>query len=689
MKFKIILGFVLTILIGSSLYAQVHTPVKWQFAARALHGSEVELMFTATLDAGWHIYSQHLSPDGPLPTTFTFQPSPDYSLAGAVHEKSTPLKSYDETFLMDIVWFEGTVVFTQNVKLHTSSTSIQGRIAFMVCNDEMCLPPDEVTFSIPVQQYESVKPIPSKQPIKKLKLPAQADSLPADTSSIAVTVNDFRGDSLGASDNTVVIPVKAPAQHPSLWTIFFGGLLGGFAALFMPCIFPMIPFTVSYFTKQADKSAVGYALLYGLSIILLYVGIGLLITVIFGSDALNALSTHGFFNFFIFLLLIVFAASLLGAFEITLPSSWVNGASEKSDHGGITGIFFMAATLALVSFSCTAPIVGTLLVEATTMKRYIAPAIGMFGFSLALALPFTLFALFPKWLHALPKSGSWLTTFKTTLGFLELALALKFLSNVDLAYHWEWFDREVFLVLWIIIFGMLGFYLLGKVTLAHDKATSSIGTARLFLSVMVLAFTLYMVPGLWGAPLNAISAFLPPAHTQDFNLYTHTLTASTHSNHSGTPRKYDDIFHAPYNLNAFFDYEEGMAYAKKMHKPVMLDFTGHACVNCRRMETVVWSDPRILKMLQDDYVVIQLYVDDKTLLPPSEQTLSSYSGKTIQTIGNKWSDFQASVFKTNSQPWYVLLNPDGRILGTPQGAEFNIDQYKKFLDTGMQAFRDP
>ena len=487
-------------------------------------------------------------------------------------------------------------------------------------------------------------------------------------------------------------PAPAAPEKSSLWVTFLAGLLGGFAAVLMPCIFPLLPMTVSFFTKRSGTRAKGIrnALVYGASIIVIYVALGLLITVVFGADALNNLATNGIFNFFFFLLLVVFGASFLGAFEIMLPTKWANKMDEKADEGGLLGIFFMAATLALVSFSCTGPIIGTLLVQAATMGQLLGPAVGMFGFALALALPFTLFSLFPGWMASLPKSGGWLNSVKVTLGFLELAFALKFLSNVDLAYHWQWFDREVFLVLWIVIFGMMGLYLLGKLRFSHDSDLPFITLPRLFLSIIVLSFTLYLVPGLWGAPLRAVSAFLPPQDTQDFDLYTPSLLApaggSAVAPTSTAPHKYADLFHAPLGLPAFFDYDEGMAYAKQVGKPVLIDFTGHACVNCRKMEANVWPDKQVLPLLRDKYVLIQLYVDDKTELPAAEQTVSKLSGKTLKTIGNKYSDFQASRFNTNSQPYYVLLGRDGNVLVPPQGANYEVENFASFLNSGLKAY---
>lgn len=505
-----------------------------------------------------------------------------------------------------------------------------------------------------------------------------------------------KNNSVGETGNKQAVKKAThnPEKQQTLWAIFIAGLLGGFAALLMPCIFPMLPLTVSYFTKsgKSKEGAISKALLYGFFIILIYVVLGLAVTVVFGADALNSLSTNGVFNFFFFLLLVVFAASFLGAFEINLPSSWANKMDQNSDKGGIAGLFFMAATLSLVSFSCTGPIIGTLLVQAATTGALLGPAIGMFGFALALAIPFALFALFPGLMQSLPRSGGWLNSVKVTLGFLELALALKFLSNVDLAYHWHWFDREVFLVLWIVIFALMGIYLLGKLKLSHDSELPYVSVPRLFLAIIVLAFTVYMIPGLWGAPLKSISAFLPPQDTQDFDLYTPGLTGGGNNNANvitdNTTHKYTDLFHAPLKLNAYFDYKEGVEQAKKVHKPVMIDFTGHACVNCRKMEANVWPDKAVLPLIRDNYVLIQLYVDDKTELPANEQYTSKFSGKQITTVGALNSDIQASKFNSNSQPDYVLLDPQTeQTLVAPQGAVYDVVLYAAYLQSGLDEFK--
>lgn len=491
--------------------------------------------------------------------------------------------------------------------------------------------------------------------------------------------------------NTQNIAITAtPEVKKSLWGIFLAGLIGGFAALLMPCIFPMLPLTVSFFTKQSGSRANGIskALLYGLFIIIIYVALGMIITILFGSDALNALSTNGVFNFIFFLLLVAFAASFFGAFEITLPSSFVNKMDAKSDKGGLVGLFFMAFSLSLVSFSCTGPIIGTLLVEAASKGERLGPAIGMLGFSIALAIPFGLFAMFPSLLKSLPKSGGWLNSVKVVLGFLELALALKFLSNVDLAYHWNWLDREVFLSLWIVIFGLMGLYLIGKIKFSHDSELKFLSVPRTFLAIVVFSFVMYMIPGLWGAPLKSISAFLPPSATQDFDLSAGIANASpAHSD--GKVKKYAEIFHergTPKGFDPYYDYDQALETAKELKKPVLIDFTGWNCVNCRKMEANVWTDPNVAKLLKEGFVMAELFVDDRTELPVEEQIISAYSGKKIKNIGNKNSDFQASKFNSNSQPLYVIVDTEGNVLVPPSGANYDPVEYAKYLQSGIDAF---
>jgi thiol:disulfide interchange protein len=666
---------------------QIKKPIKWHFESNETAKGEAELRFIAILDEGWHVYSQFLGGEGPAPTTFTFESSKDYELVSKVSESPNGVESFDSTFGIAVKWFEGTAIFTQRIKMKVPTTVVKGTVTFMVCTNQECLLPETINFNIAV----NVKEIPNPK----------VDEIKSDQKQEYKLENGNEGEEkkkAETSASSVIKHDKIDDPNISLWSIFGAGFLGGLAALLMPCIFPMIPFIVGLFSKgnKIYEGATVLSIFFGLSIVAIYVGLGLLITISFGSDALNALSTNGVFNLFFFLMLVLFAASFLGAFEITLPSSWVTKTDALSDNdtARILSMFFAALTLSLVSFSCTGPIIGTLLVEAASLGKFQGPIVGMLGFSIALALPFTLFSMFPSLLKSLPKSGAWLNSIKVTLGFLELALALKFLSNVDLAYHWDWFDREVFLVLWIIIFGLLGFYLLGKIRLRHDSVIEHLSVRRLFCAIVILAFTLYLIPGLWGAPLKIVSAFLPPQHTQDFDLFTDlglegSSTPLSRSGDRSKPtaqRKHADLFRAPHGLDAFFDYEEGMSYAKQLQKPVLIDFTGHACVNCRKMETTVWPEPDILKVLRNDYVLVQLYVDDKTELPEGEQVVSDFSGKKIVTVGNKWSDFQASVFNTNSQPYYVLLGNTGEILTTPQGANYDPVAFRQFLEDGLRAF---
>lgn len=518
------------------------------------------------------------------------------------------------------------------------------------------------------------------------EMPAE-DALTDDTSPVTG----------GQPDETTVVPIDSGnphGNHSSLWAIFIAGFIGGLAAFLMPCIYPMVPLTVSFFTKQSGSRAKGIsnALLYGLFIIVIYVALGMLVTLLFGASALNEAASSAWFNLIFFAIIIVFAISFLGAFEITLPSRFVNRMDDKSNKGGLIGLFFMAFTLALVSFSCTGPIIGYLLVEAVSNGALLGPALGMLGFSVALAIPFMFFAFFPSMLKEMPRSGGWLNTVKVSLGFLELALAFKFLSNVDLAYHWGLLDREVFLSIWIVIFGLFGLYLLGKLRFAHDSDTPYLGIPRLFLAIVVLSFTVYMVPGLWGAPLKALSAWLPPSPTQDFNLHRISGMVGT-SVGSATPiqgvvKKYGDVFHAPHGLDAFYDYEQALAYGKQTGKPILLDFTGWSCVNCRKMEESVWPDPAVLRLLKEEFILASLYVDDRTSLGESEQYVSEFSGKTIRRVGQQWSDLQASRFGTNAQPYYVIVDGDGNQLVPAQAYNQDIANYVAFLESGLRVYRE-
>ncbi len=650
----------LLVLLVLQSQAQIENPVKWSYSAQKTGKNEANILIKADIQKGWHLYSQFIEDGGPIPTSFIFSPSNDYQLLGKVGESPKAVIAFDPNFGMKIAWHETQVTFTQKIKTTSDKFTLKGVLEYTVCNDNKCLPPTEQEFSILVD------------------VSVAATLAPVDTSPPGLVNTSPKLE----EPKTIV----NPENSDSLWAIFIAGFFGGLAAFFMPCIYPMIPLTVSFFTKKSGSRAKGIrsAALYGFFIVAIYVSLGLVITLLFGTSALNEAASSATFNLLFFGLLFIFALSFLGAFEITLPAALVNKMDAESNRSGLIGLFFMSFTLALVSFSCTGPIIGTLLVDAVSKGAYLGPAMGMFGFSLALAIPFTLFAIFPSWLKEMPKSGGWLNTVKVSLGFLELALAFKFLSNVDLAYHWGILNRDIFLIIWIVIFAFWGLYLLGKIKLAHDSDLSFISLSRLLFAMLIWGFTLYMVPGLWGAPLKAINAWLPPASTQEFDLYIKQFTTTTTT--ESTTKKYANLFHAPYGLNAYYDYEEGLAAAKQQNKPILLDFTGWSCTNCRKMEASVWADAEVLKRLKNDYILISLYVDDKTALIENEKYTSTFSGRTIKTIGQKWSDFQASTFGTNSQPYYVLLDADGKQLVVPQAFNLDISNYIRFLDSGKSAF---
>jgi len=653
--------------------AQMLDPVRWTTSITRVNDSTARLIMDAKIDEGWHLYSQFMKfgPDqfGPEPTVFQLRLPAGIRRLGVVqelskvHEEAAPL--FDGLVVRS---FERSARFAQDLRVYTASAAIEAKVSYMACDDRQCLAPQERSLRWKLEGYTN-----------------KADTVFAQAEPTAV-------DTLGKQEIRQAKPATntPKSQDSSGWlTLFLAGFAGGLLALLTPCVFPMIPLTVSYFTKQGGTKGRTWtmALGYGLSIVVIYVALGMGVTLLFGSDALNNMASNIVFNLVFFGMLLVFGFSFLGAFEITLPSSWTNKADRQADKGGWGGLFFMAFTLALVSFSCTGPIIGTLLVEAAVRGSLLGPAVGMLGFSLALALPFTLFAVFPNWLQQLPRSGSWMNSVKVVLGFLELAFALKFLSNVDLAYHWGILDREIFLVLWIAIFTLLSLYLLGFIRFSHDSPMAHLGLVRMTLAIASIAFTLYLVPGLWGAPLHAVNAFVPPLAGQDFVLGT------THGPSSGTASdqpvaKYSDILHAPHNLPSFFDYEEGMAYARRVNKPVMLDFTGHSCVNCRKMEASVWVLPDILERLRNEVVLISLYVDDKTPLPASEQYRSAFSGQWIDQLGARCSDLQASLFQTNSQPYYVLLDHEGKSLAPPASYDPDPALFRSFLDEGIRQFKE-
>lgn len=651
---KIIL--ILALIASFSGHAQVLEPVKWSTAVEKLSDTEYILISKATIDKGWHLYSQDVPADGPIPTSFIYDDSAgNFKIVGNTDEEEGHTVN-DPVFEMEITYFDESATFKQKVKLKENVESISGFVEFMVCDDTRCLPPTEVDLEFKISENVATEAF----------------------SEEAVT------------EISSVVEAEKSASKKGLWSIFIIAFLSGFAALLTPCVFPMIPMTVSFFTKQSKNKAVGIrnAIIYGLSIIIIYVLLGTLVSLVFGADALNALSTNVWFNLAFFLLLLVFAASFLGEFEIMLPNSWANKVDRQADRGGYVGMFFMALALAIVSFSCTGPIVGTLLVEAATGGSQIGPIVGMLGFSLAIALPFALFAAFPGWLNSLPKSGGWLNTVKVVLGFLELALAFKFLSNADLVLQLHLLEREVFLAIWIAIFGALAFYLFGKMQLPHDSPVTYISVGRLSLGLLTLAFTIYMVPGLWGAPLNLISAFPPPQHYSEspYGVGYTQLGSGGSASHEEVPEGAHLM--PPHNILAFNDYDKGLAYAKKVGKPIMIDFTGHACVNCRKMEQNVWVKPKVLDILKNDVVLISLYVDDKRELAEDEVVESQLKpGKKLKYIGQKWSELQTVKYKTNSQPFYVLMDHNEENLIDPVAYSPDVDEYYNWLKQGTSKFK--
>ncbi|QCX38698.1 thiol:disulfide interchange protein [Aureibaculum algae] len=661
---KFLITVFLAFLSFSSIHAQIIDPVKWTTSVEKNSDTEFTLIATATIESGYHLYAQNVPEDGPIPTTFTFYTNDDFELIGNTSEEEGHTVD-DAVFKMKIKYFDTKAEFKQRIRILNNELSVvKGEVEYMACNDVQCTPPTIKDFNFNIKN--TVTP-------DSDKVIATAD---AEIEKLENTTTD------AVNSDTP----KEESQR-GLWTIFFIAFLSGFAALLTPCVFPMIPMTVSFFTKQSKSKAAGIrnAVIYGISIIAIYLILGIAVTGIFGADSLNALATNVWFNVIFFLLLVIFAVSFLGAFEITLPSSWGTKIDNQADRGGLIGIFFMALALAIVSFSCTGPIVGTLLVEAAS-KGGLAPVIGMFGFSLAIALPFALFAAFPGWLNSLPKSGGWLNTVKVVLGFLELALAFKFLSQADLVLQLHWLEREVFIAIWIAIFGTLALYLFGKIKLPHDSPLPHISVGRLSLGLVALTFTIYMIPGLWGAPLNIISAFPPPL---DYSESPYGV-GNSKSGGASTITEIPEGAHllAPHDILAFNDYDLGLAYAKKVGKPVMLDFTGWACVNCRKMEQNVWPKPEILNKLKNDVVLISLYVDDKRPLPEGEQVDSKLRpGKKLKYIGQKWSEFQTIRFKANTQPFYVLMGHDEENLNTPVAYTPDADEYLKWLEDGIANFK--
>lgn len=674
MKKKFLLSCLLIIMAWLPSFAQIQEPVKFKTELKTISDTEAQIVFTGNIDAGWHVYSTDLPSGGPISATFNVEKIQGAELMGKLTPQGKEIENFDKVFEMKLRYFENTATFVQKFKITDASYQIEGYLEYGACNDENCLPPTEVPFSF------SGKGNAATATVATSETKAETVNQPAAENSVAEATAIDSAATVALSDNETSVqnywtPVikelnsygETTSQQDRSWIyIFFAGFIGGLLALFTPCVWPIIPMTVSFFLKRSKdkKKGIRDAWTYGASIVVIYVALGLAITLIFGASALNALSTNAVFNILFCLMLIIFAASFFGAFELTLPSKWSNAVDSKAEQtSGLLSIFLMAFTLSLVSFSCTGPIIGFLLVEVSTTGSVIAPAIGMLGFAIALALPFTLFAMFPSWLKSMPKSGGWMNVIKVTLGFLELAFALKFLSVADLAYGWRILDRETFLALWIVIFGLLGFYLLGKIKFPHDDDDNTTSVPRFFMALISLAFAVYMVPGLWGAPLKAVSAFAPPMTTQDFNLYNNEVHAK------------------------FDDYDAGMEYAKRNGKPVMLDFTGYGCVNCRKMEAAVWTDPKVSKLMTDDYVLITLYVDNKEPLPEHIKVMENGKERTLRTVGDKWSYLQRSKFGANAQPFYVLIDNEGKPLNKSYSYDEDIDKYVDFLQTGLDNYK--
>lgn len=636
--------------------AQMADPVHFTSQLKELGNDEAEIIFTAKIDQGWHVYSTNLT-DGPIAATFNVVKMEGVEKVGKLRPRGNEQKVFDKLFDMEVRYFENTATFVQKIKFTKPKYVIDCYLEYGACNDQVCMPPSTVEF----KKTGSLTPNPS--PLERGTTEVPKDTATTDTISNSQLLTDLWQPvtkELQALD-------KTPSPLGEGWgeaAIFLAGLLGGFLALLTPCVWPIIPMTVSFFLKRNKErsKAIREAFTYGLSIIVIYVALGLLVTALFGANALNALSTNAWFNLFFALLLIIFAASFFGAFELTLPASWSNKIDQKSERTtGLLSIFLMAFTLVLVSFSCTGPIIGFLLVAVSTQGNILGPTLGMLGFSIGLAIPFALFALFPSLLKSAPKSGGWMNTIKVVLGFIELAFALKFLSVADLAYGWRLLDREVFLAIWIALFGLLGAYLMGWLRFPHDEPAHRTNVPQFFLGLLSFAFTIYMIPGLWGAPLKAISAFTPPMYTQDYKLIQTT------------------VVEAP-----FKDFEQGMAFAKKQHKPVIIDFTGFGCVNCRKMEAAVWTDEEVARRLTQDYVLISLYVDDKTSLPQPIEVEVNGQKRTLRTIGDKWSHLQATKFGANTQPFYVLLDENGKPLGPSRSYKEDIQEYLEWLDHGLK-----
>ncbi len=681
------LGILTILLFSLPTFTQILEPVKWSFKVEQSAPDEATLMFIARADKGWHVYSQDIPPRGPIPTTFSFEKSSHFKLVGKVTEPKAIVEN-DPNFDMVLKFFADKVIFKQKIKiLSQKDFDVTGVLNFMCCDDKQCLAPTDVDFKFSVKGNPGAATATTPEP-EPIVAQDTVKSLPTAVAAADSGAKKLEQTKLGETD------ADKAADQSLLW-FFLISFAAGLMAIVTPCVFPMIPMTVTFFmhdTKSKRKARME-AIVYGLSIIVIYTVIGTVVAVTLGANFANFLSTHWIPNVFFFLIFLVFAASFLGMFEITLPSWLVNKADKQADKGGYSGAFFMAFTLVLVSFSCTGPIVGALLVKSAG-GAVLMPIIGMLGFSLAFALPFGLFAFFPSWLSGLPKSGGWLNSVKVVLGFLELALGLKFLSIADQTYHWHILDREIYLAFWIVIFFLMGMYLLGKIKFNHDSEMPHIGVPRLMLAIIVFSFVVYMIPGMWGAPLKGLSGYLPPQTYQDFDLNTiiKQEVAAVNTGGGNKPStlcdapKYSEFLKLPHGLEGYFDYKQALACAKKLNKPIFIDFTGHGCVNCREMEANVWSNPEVLKRLRENFIVTALYVDDKTELPEIDWYTSTYDKKVKKSIGKQFADLQITRYNVNSQPYYVLLDTAGNLLTTPKAYDLNIEAFMKFLDAGKENF---
>jgi thiol:disulfide interchange protein DsbD len=685
----LLIGFLL--FLSGSLYSQVLNPVKWSFSHEKVGDNLYELRFTANIDKGWQIYGTVIDEGGPIPTSVNITETKDFRKKGNLNIPK-PVEKHDPFFDMKVTNYSGKVTFRQVVEVvSTTPFKIAGDVEFMSCDDVKCLPPDFVDFSFSLPGKTATTAIvPPAEEIEK-KNDSLEDEISGSRSDYAEEDASAIAEDAVSAENDIA-EITEPVKRKSFWGTFITGLLGGLLALLTPCVFPMIPLTVSFFLRNANNKARAFrdAMFYGLTIVFAYVVLGLAISMIFGSDALQNLAVNQWFNLFFFALLVFFAASFFGAFELTLPSSWSNALDQKAEKtGGLIGVIIMGLTFVLVSFSCTGPIVGSLLVEAATSGDVLSPAIGMLGFSLALAIPFSLFAIFPSAMQSLPRSGGWMNAVKVVLGFIVLAFALKFLATADAAAQWGILDREVFIVLWIAIFLLLGLYLIGKIKFAHDSDLKYLSVPRLILAVLAFAFVFYLVPGLWGAPLKAVSSFLPSPVTQDFDLSRAAISGSSTASVDGIYTGLS-VKPGPHGLMTFTDYDEAMAAAKKAGKPLFLDFTGYTCSNCRKMEANVWSDQQVLQMLANDFVIVALYTDDRTRLPEEEQFRSSAFGteRLIRTVGEKKRVFQVERYKTNAVPYYIIIDHDENALTPGYGYDSSIPGFLEFLNSGKEKFEN-